>query len=247
MFITKRAEQLAREYGLSICTVRNSGHFLASSPYVEVAVEDGFLAYFITRSPPGIGAPGRKEKVIGSSPMGFAAPTNKGYPIMFDACVAYASNGVLKAKIKAGESVPSYWGLDPDGKPTTDPKLIKEGTRNFIGGHKGFGIAIWAELVTGLLANGQIIDELMPDGTTGRASHSILCIDAAGLIGKERLMNRTGEMIDRMTKRAPGLTVPGQRSSDSKRNLLDKGGMELSDDLVERLNNICKQLELPVI
>jgi LDH2 family malate/lactate/ureidoglycolate dehydrogenase len=179
--------------------------------------------------------------------MGFAAPTDKGYPILFDACVAYASNGVLNAKIKAGEKVPPYWGLDPDGNSTTDPKLIKEGTRSFIGGHKGFGIAIWAELVTGLLSDGQIIDEPMPDGKLGRPSHTILCIDAAGLIGKERLASRTAAMIDRMTMRAPGLTIPGQRSDANKKELLNKGGMELSDDLVERLNSICKQLELPTI
>ena len=247
MFITKRAEKLAAEHGLSICTVRNSNHFLASSPYTEAAAEDGFWAYFITRGGPSVAAPGRKEPVIGASPMGFSAPTNKGYPIMFDACVAYLSNGVLNAKIKAGETVPSHWGLDPNGNPTSDPKLIKEGTRTFIGGHKGFGIAIWAELVTGLLSDGQLIDETMPDGTEGRTSHTIICIDAGGLVGKDRLLSRAGEMIDRMTARASGLTVPGQRSAASKKKLLDAGGISLRDDLVERLNKICKQLELPEI
>lgn len=245
MYVMKRAQQLADEYGIGLCTVRNTNHILASSPYVESAAEQGYIGYMITRGAPTMGAPGRVEKVIGTSPMGYAVPTDKGYPLMFDACIAYASNGVLKEKAMLGESVPAYWGLDVDGIPSSNPAEISKGTRQPIGGHKGFGLTIFGEIITGLLSEGQLIDEPQPvTGAIGQPSHTAICIKADALIGEERLRGRTTEMIDRMLARAPGLHIPGQRSAASKERMISEGAIELTEQLVAKLNEWCAQLQV---
>lgn len=209
MFIMRRAEKLADEHGIGLCAIRNTNHILASSPYVEAAAQDGYIGYIITRGAPTMGAPGRKEKVIGTSPMGYAVPTSKGFSLMFDACLAYASNGVLAEKAQAGEKVPSHWGLDADGHPTDDPSAMsipKGGTRLPIGGHKGFGLTLLGEILTGLLSE--------------------------------------GELIDRMEARAPGLIVPGRRSSESRVRILSEGEIELTSQLVDRLNERSAMLDV---
>jgi LDH2 family malate/lactate/ureidoglycolate dehydrogenase len=106
-----------------------------------------------------MGAPGRLETVSGTTPQGFAVPRGEGrYLLLFDACVAYTSFGVLDERIKAGKPIPSHWGLDENGNPTTDPAAVKKGCRQPIGGHKGFGLSILGELLTGILSDGPVID-----------------------------------------------------------------------------------------
>jgi LDH2 family malate/lactate/ureidoglycolate dehydrogenase len=243
MFMMERAQQLADEFGIGLCAVRNTNHILASSPYVEAAAENGYIGYIITRGAPTMGAPGRVDKVIGTSPMGYAVPTDKGYPLMFDACIAYASNGVLADKIKQGEKVPAHWGVDADGVPTDDPAQIAKGARQPIGGHKGFGLTIFGEMLTGILSEGQIIDEPQPGtGAVGMPSHTAICIKADALLGDDRLRRRTTEMIDRMQARAAGLQIPGERSAASKARLLQDGQVELEGRLIAKLNDWAARL-----
>jgi len=243
MFVIKRAMQLADEYGIGLCAIRNTNHILASTPYLEVAAENGYIGYIVTRGAPTMGAPGRKEKVIGTSPMGYAVPTDRDYPIMFDACLAYAANSLITEKIRSGESVPSYWGLDADGKPTTDPAAIAKGTRLPIAGHKGFGLTILGEVITGILSEGQIIDEQQPGtGAVGMPSHTAICIKANGLIGQNEFRRRTTEMLDRMESRAVNLQIPGQRSYEKKSGILASMSIDLKDELVANLNEWAKKL-----
>lgn len=245
MYIMNRAEQLAEEHGIGLCAIRNTNHILASTPYVEVAAENGYIGYIITRGAPTMGAPGRKEKVVGTSPMGYAIPTNKGFPVMFDACMAYASNGLLAEKAKDGESVPSYWGLDVDGKETSEPAAISKGTRLPIAGHKGFGITILGEVITGILSEGQIIDEPQAGtGEVGKPSHTAICINADSLLGSGGLKQRATEMVDRMKSRASELQIPGQRSYTNKVSILAAGTIELKDELVVKINDWAKELDV---
>ncbi|MFD0675743.1 MULTISPECIES: Ldh family oxidoreductase [unclassified Paenibacillus] len=237
MFIMRRAEQLADEHGIGLCAIRNTHHLLASTPYVETAAEHGYISYIVTRGAPTMGAPGRKEKVIGTSPMGYAIPTDNDYHIMFDACLAYASNGVLAEKAAAGESVPPYWGLDSQGRATGDPAAISKGTRLPVGAHKGFGLTILGEVITGILAEGQIIDEPQAgSGLVGIPSHTAICIKADGLLGQRKFRQRTTEMADRMEARAAGLQLPGQRSARSRNEIISAGAIDLKEELVAKLN-----------
>lgn len=192
-----------------------------------------------------MGAPGRKEKVIGTSPMGYAIPTNKGYPVMFDACIAYASNGLLHDLAKAGESVPPYWGLDAAGQPTTNPAEISKGTRLPIAGHKGFGITILGEVLTGILSEGQVIDEPQAGtGLVGMPSHTAICIDVDALIGTGQLKKRASEMVDRMSARAENLQLPGQRSFANKMMILATGKVDLEESLIQKINDLTRKMDV---
>jgi LDH2 family malate/lactate/ureidoglycolate dehydrogenase len=242
-FIVERAMELSEEYGISICTICDSNHYLASAPYVEKAAEKGYLAILFTKGSPIMGAPGRKEHVISSCPMGFGAPTNKEYSIVHDLCLAYSSYGTLAQKVKLGESVPSHWGMDKNGQPTTNPAEINSGTVAPIGEHKGFGLAVLGEILTGILSGGQIIDEPHPQtGETGVASQAVIVIKPGTLISEDTFKERTTEMIDRMEARAPGIRIPGQNSSKSKHKIEKESRMYLETQLVERLNDWAQKL-----
>lgn len=245
-FVMERAKKLADEYGVGICTIINSNHFLAAAPYVEKASEEGYFSILYTRGHPIMGAPNRTEQTISACPMGFGAPTSKEYPIMMDICLAYASHGLLDAKMKAGESVPAYWGYDKDGNPSTDPAAIMDGgTRAPMGQHKGFGLSMMGEIFTGVLSGGQVIDEPHPKtGYVGKASQAAIVIKPDGIMPLDAFKAKTGEMIDRVEERAPGIHVPGYRSYESRKKLMSQGYISLEDKFVEKLDKWADELKI---
>lgn len=247
VFIAKRSVELAKEFGVGICSVRNSNHILACGPFSEVIAEAGMLGYVLTRGPPTMGAPGRTEKVIGTTPQSYAVPKNDGTVLAFDACLAYTANSLLNIYAKANKPMPPHWCLDKDGKPTTDAKIVmQEGIRQPIGAHKGFGLTILGEILTGVLSEGQIIDEAQPgSGIVGQPSNTAITIDIGGLIGKKTFQNRISEMIDRMKARAKNLVIPNERSTAFKKKALAEGSIEINDSLIQKLNTLCDQYSIP--
>lgn len=243
-FIMERCKLLADQHGIGFCTIINSNHFLAAAPYVEKAAEEGYLAILYTRGSPLMGAPNRKERVISACPMGFAAPSSKEYSFMMDMCLTYASGELLEAKIKAGEKVPPYWGVDVNGNATSDPDLIKNGgTRAPIGGHKGFALSMLAEIFTGILSGGQVIDEPSPlTGRTGTASQAAIIFKLQGLMPLDHFKQRVTDMIDRIEARAQGIHIPGQGSYHSKVNINREQQITLEANLIERLNKQAEKL-----
>jgi LDH2 family malate/lactate/ureidoglycolate dehydrogenase len=247
VFVGKRAIELAREFGAGICTIRNSNHILACAPFSEIIAEAGMLGYVLTRGAPTMGAPGRIEKVIGTAPQSFAAPKKDGSQLAFDACLAYTANSLLGIHARENKPMPSHWCLDKDGKPTTDAKVVMDGgVRQPIGAHKGFGLTILGEMLTGILSEGQVIDEPQPgSGAVGQPSHTAIAIDFGGLIGNETFPERVSEMVDRMKNLADNLTVPNERSSAYRKKALAEGSIDVDGSLIEKLNDFCAQYSVP--
>ena len=231
-FIMKRAVALAGEYGMGMCTIRNSNHYLASSPYVEMAARAGCVGIIIAKDAPSMGVPGFEGKLIGQSPNGFAFPTGKEWPVMMDGCLAYVSgHGKLHQYAEAGREVPDWWGVDSEGLPTTDPEKLLKGTRYPIGEHKGFGYAMLCEMLTGVMGRGPILDQ-EPDGTELRNTtvHTAIAIKTDGLMGAEEFRARSTELVDRLEDRAPGLRIPGKRSYEAKAEYEKTDILEISDE-----------------
>lgn len=230
-FAMERAISLAKEHGLGLCTIRNSNHYLASSPYTSLAARSGCIGLIFAKNMPSMGVPGHKGLVIGHSPNGFAFSTNESWPVMLDGCLAYVSgHGELHKAIEEGRSIPSWWGVGPDGEPTNDPTELLKGTRYPIGEHKGFGYAILCELLTGVLSHGLILDQTEgSDGLKNNTSHTAIAIKADGLMSMEEYKSRSSELINRIEDLAPGIRIPGRRSYDSKVNLEKQDKVELSE------------------
>ena len=234
-FIMKRAVELAKVYGMGMCTIRNSNHYLASAPYVEMAAKAGCIGIIIAKDAPSMGVPGYKGKVIGQSPNGFAFPTNEEWPVMLDGCLAYVSGqGRLNQYARDGKSVPISWGTDSEGLPTTDPEKLLKGTRYPIGEHKGFGYAVLGELLTGVMGDGPILDQ-QPDGEIIRSTtvHTAIAIKTDALMKKEEFLSRSSELIERIENRAPGIRIPGRHSFDARTEYEKTNSLEITDEVAE--------------
>lgn len=247
-FIMERAMRLADEFGIGFCTVRHSNHFLAASPYAEQAAEQNYLGLIFSRAVNTMGAPGASRNFIGNNPFGFAAMSAEGFPLLLDISMAYSSYGKLDEKIKAGETVPEYWGMDADHRPTSDPKAIKQGGMfNPIAGHKGLGLALLVEILTGLLSNGEILDETNPNLPTPEiSSQTAIALKIDALMPVKNFQARVSDLINRVEVREPAVQMPGRHSFENKKQAL-ADGLELDRALITQLNEWAVKLNVPAL
>lgn len=247
-FSMGRAIELAQQHGMGFCTVRNSNHYLASAPYVQQAAENGCIGMIIAKGLPTMSVPGAKGPVVSQSPFGFAFPTEDEWPVMLDACMAYVSFGKLKQMAERGQPVPSWWGVDENGQPTTDAKALMKGAKYPIGENKGFGLAILCEVLTGVLSDGFILDEGLPyDQRWTSSSHTAIAIKADALMPMEQYKERSTRLIRGMERLSPGIHIPGHGSYQTRVKLEEQGGIELTDELMQSLKSWAKQYHVAAI
>ncbi|HEX5369094.1 MAG TPA: Ldh family oxidoreductase [Dehalococcoidia bacterium] len=162
-----RAMAKADGAGIGMAVVRNSSHFLAAAPYCIRAANRGYIGIAFSNSPASMAYPGAKGAVLGNGPFGFAAPTDAGFPIVFDSAMT-VSGGRLIEMAQGGETLPAALaGLDENGNPTTDPTAILDGgSTQPIGLHKGAGLVLLFEILTGLLGGGAFLYGETPELTS---------------------------------------------------------------------------------
>src|SRR3546814_16666002 len=90
-----------------------------------------------TTSAPALAPAGAAERLLGTSPFGFAAPTTDDRTFLTDMAMSRVARGKLKFADQRGEQVPLGYALASAGRPTTDRTAEYAGTSLPIGEPKG--------------------------------------------------------------------------------------------------------------
>ena len=248
--MTEKAIQRARKYGVGIVTMRNSNHFLGSAAYTLLAAEQDMIGITMSNTLASMAAHGSKDKAIGNNPWGFAAKTGAGFPVMLDIANAYASFGKLFDYMNNGWEIPREWGLDESGDNTDDPsKVLRGGVSLPMAGHKGFGLAILVELLTSILADGAILENVRMNSLEGNGhSQASIVINIKHFMPIATFEDRTKEMVDLLHNHNPldpekPVMLPGERSYQSSKKLTDEG-IVLSQKTVDELNQLIEELNI---
>ncbi|ECM4323713.1 Ldh family oxidoreductase [Salmonella enterica subsp. enterica serovar Tennessee] len=146
---TDHAISLARETGLGFVSVKNTSHCGALSWFIEQATSQGMVAIAMTQTDTCVAPYGGAERFLGTNPIAFGFPVKDSHPMIVDmATSAIAFGKILHAK-ETGKPIGHGLALDKEGHNTTDPHKI-ENLLPF-GGHKGSGIALAIDALTGVL------------------------------------------------------------------------------------------------
>ena len=150
----------AKDIGTATVTIRRSGHIACLAAYLEAPARAG-LVIEIYSSDPSVAsvAPfGGTRAAFTPNPIGIAIPTS-GDPILIDISTSITTNGMSARLQAAGERFAGNWLLDNQGRPSDDPAVFDSdppGTIQLLGGrdagHKGFGLTLLVEAMTGGLA-----------------------------------------------------------------------------------------------
>jgi LDH2 family malate/lactate/ureidoglycolate dehydrogenase len=160
--VTKKAMELtiekAEKQNVAACTVSRQGHIGRLAAYPLMAAQRGMIAMITAdsgRSPKHVAPFGGAKARLGTNPICFAMPSNLEGPLFFDMATSAAAAGKIGVAIARGEQVPQGWLIDSEGKPSVDPRVLRQGGALLpLGGgegYKGYGLAAIVEIFSGLL------------------------------------------------------------------------------------------------
>jgi LDH2 family malate/lactate/ureidoglycolate dehydrogenase len=99
--------------------------------------------------------------VLGSNPLAWAAPLPGSDPIFLDIATAAVAGGKVYAAVARGEPIPPTWLVDERGLPTTDGSSYPQhASLAPMAGHKGYGIGVLAEWLSGILPGGAVTTQV---------------------------------------------------------------------------------------
>jgi ureidoglycolate dehydrogenase (NAD+) len=145
----QEAISLGKESGVGAVVARNSSHCGACAWFVEMAVREGMIGLALTHTDSIMVPPGMKRIFLGSNPIAFGAPGARA-PLIIDMSTTHVAWGKVLVARQQGKAIPPDWGVDSDGKPTTDAQRVMGLAPT--GGHKGYALAMMIEILCAQLA-----------------------------------------------------------------------------------------------
>ena len=152
----------AKRMGAGFAAVRNSNHFGMAGLWAEMATAQGFMgmAFCNTRicAIPTFG----RQRILGTNPICVAIPSTGKTHFMLDIATTTVAHGKIEVYERRNMPMPIGWVVDENGMDTTDThhfqKLFRselsEGGHLFLGGageelggHKGYGLGLFVDLL----------------------------------------------------------------------------------------------------
>jgi uncharacterized oxidoreductase len=101
---------------------------------------------------------GGAEGRMVTNPIAVGIPTGGDEPIVLDMATSVAAEGKVRVKRNRGEQTPEGWLVNNQGVPTTNPADLYTSPRGallplggLVAGHKGYGLALVIEILSGAL------------------------------------------------------------------------------------------------
>jgi len=153
--------------------------------------------------------------------------------------------------------IPPGWALDDSGEPTTDPDVAMKhrllsplgGTRE-LGGHKGYGLGVMVDILSGILPGAVYGDLFERSNRRERriqdVGHCFVALDPARFRPLEEFKRDMDDMFDSLkaSTRAEGQTrvyVAGEPEAECEARRR-REGIPLAPALVARCNDIATSL-----
>jgi LDH2 family malate/lactate/ureidoglycolate dehydrogenase len=149
------------------------------------------------------------EARVGLNPIGIAVPSRDEPPFIFDASMSSIAGNKIRIARRLGSTVLPAWIATADGTPIMEESAVPDeflmlplgGTRE-IGSHKGYGLAVMVDILSGLLGGDPAGFERQP----GDVSHHFLAYRVDAFTDLEEFKDRMDAYLRglRNTKTAPG-------------------------------------------
>jgi LDH2 family malate/lactate/ureidoglycolate dehydrogenase len=227
-----RAIEKAREQGVGIALARNSNHIGLCGYYAERALRHDLIGICMTNTEaiavPTFGSSG----VLGTNPIAFAMNAAP-HPFLLDISTTVVPRGRIEVYAKNGEALPEAWAVDAEGKATADAALVIDnivrkagggilplgGALTGSGGHKGFGLGIIVEILTGVLSGGLTSNWInRVEGHTG-ICNTFIALDCA-LFGDRAAITEKLSVFLREIRESPKargqsrIFIPGEQRAE---------------------------------
>ncbi|WP_299406358.1 Ldh family oxidoreductase [uncultured Roseobacter sp.] len=153
----------ARQYGTATLAVGHAHTCTSLGYFTEQIAQAGCIGIGFTNASPIVAAPGGKSRVIGTNPIAFSVPDGEGgLAMQFDQSTSAVALGKITMAKALGEKIPLGWALDANGNPTTDPDAALQGSLESVGGAKGWGFGLMAEILAAGMTGSVLSQNVKP-------------------------------------------------------------------------------------
>ncbi len=160
-FAMNKALEKAKAAGAGFAAVRNSNHFGMAALWGEMATAQGYIGMSFCNTRICSVVLFGKDRILGTNPMCFAIPSSGKVPFVLDMATTTAAHGKVEVYERLNKPMPIGWCVDENGKDSTDvhafQKIYREkktgghlflgGATEELGGHKGYGLGLFVDLL----------------------------------------------------------------------------------------------------
>lgn len=214
------AAQRARTQGSCTVVIRRSHHIACLAAYLQRATDQGLLM-LLTCSDPNTAsvAPfGGLDAVFTPNPIAAGIPTSD-VPVLMDVSTSATTNGLTNRLHKEGGRLPAPWVMDGHGVGSDDPAVLFKEPKGTIlplggmdSGHKGYGLTLLVEALTGGLAGHGRADAKEGWGATV----FLQILDPRAFSGLDAFTRQTGHVADACRASRPAQADKAVRTPGEK-------------------------------
>ena len=219
------AIEKAKKYGMGMVVVRNSCHYGIAGYYTSMATSAGCVGMTGTNARPTVAPTFGVKGAFGTNPLTLGVPTDEKFDFNFDAASSTYQNGKLEYYARIGKDAPAgaLVGIDGEAYEGTSADALKTMARGEAAlctlggageegcGYKGYGFAMFVELMSAVLQDGHYGRYLTGKDENGNQrpyglGHFFIAIDTDHFLGEESCRKNAGDIIRevRSTQKAPG-------------------------------------------
>jgi L-2-hydroxycarboxylate dehydrogenase (NAD+) len=249
----------ARQTGVGVVTMRNSGHLGPVGHFAMQAARQDMVGVCLTAMSvlvvPTFGALPR----LGTNPISIAAPTRNETFLLYDSATSTIAGNKISLARRVGATMAPGWIAASDGTPILEERrlepddhyagstlsLLPLGSTREQGSHKGYGLGLMVEVLTTLLA-GSVPTMLEDDRPLARHHFAAYNIAAFGEVDAfKETMDRMLQLL-RSTPPAPGhdrVVYPGLPEHETELDRRTRG-IPLHREVVDWFNHCTDELGL---
>jgi len=161
-YTMSRVIEKAKQVGAGFGALRNSSHFGMAALWAEMATAKGFIGMSFTNTRICSVVTYGKERILGTNPICFAIPSAGKTPFILDMATTTTAHGKVEVYERRNKPMPVGWVVDENGYDATDTiafqKLYRStnpygghlflgGAGEELGGHKGYGLGLFVDLL----------------------------------------------------------------------------------------------------
>ena len=250
----KRAMELAIEKsrlaGIGMVVIRNCNHYGPAGHYTRMALEHEMIGISMTNVLASMPPTGGVKARVGNNPYAISFPAQDEPPVVVDGATSMSSWGKLYVCAQKGEDLPAGCFVDSEGKPTVNPQDVLDGGALLpFAGHKGYGIAVAIELLTGMLANAPLAHDIPHPykkvAEAGANTFFMAAIRVDNFVDPQEFKKRMDEWIRliRSTRKSEGVEriwLPGEKEIVTRHQRLAQG-IPLNTEMVDELRGLAAE------
>jgi len=248
----KRGAAMARRCGTGTVVIRQSHHIACLAAFHKRATDQGLMMILASSdaNSASVAPFGGLDPVFTPNPISIGIPKS-GAPIVTDISTSATTNGLTNRLHQEGGKLPAQWVIDGHGRPSDDPGVLftePKGTILPLGGldsgHKGYGLSLTVEALTGGLAGFGRADPKQGWGATV----FLQLIDPAGFGGSADFVRQMDEVARQCHASRPAqagrpVRLPGEKG-DALAQRQRVQGVALHAGIMEALQPWAEKLKV---